>query len=174
MGRFFIALIGQAVQERAVIPEDRRRSTFLYVDEAHDYFDDNLENLINQLRKYNVGLIMAHQNLGQLSSKLKDTVMASTTTKMVGGLSASDAAAFAREMGFDESFVKGQAKEKEAHGSESLLMTATDRRIVQPPCTRRTSPANPHHVDRCASRVRHVRPPHDGARSPGPARMRRS
>ena len=113
MGRFFIALIGQAIQERAVIPEEKRRSTFLYVDEAHDYFDDNLENLINQLRKYKVGLIIAHQNLGQLSNKLKDTVMASTTTKMVGGLSASDAAAFAREMGFDENFVKGQAKERD-------------------------------------------------------------
>jgi hypothetical protein len=113
MGRFFIALIGQAIQERTVIPEDKRRATFVYVDEAHDYFDDSLENLINQLRKYKVGLIIAHQNLGQLSSKLKDTVMASTTTKMVGGLSAGDANAFAREMQLNLEFVMAQVKEKD-------------------------------------------------------------
>jgi hypothetical protein len=65
LGRFFIALIAQAAQERAAIPENRRRSTFLYLDEAHDYFDDSLENLLNTARKYNVGLIIAHQNLDQ-------------------------------------------------------------------------------------------------------------
>ena len=113
MGRFFIALIGQAVQERAVIPEDKRRSTFLYVDEAHDYFDDNLENLINQLRKYKVGLIIAHQNLGQLSGKLKETVMASTTTKIMGGLSASDAAVLAKQTGFSVEYLMSMKKEKD-------------------------------------------------------------
>jgi hypothetical protein len=45
LGRFFIALICQAAQERASIPADRRRSTFVYIDEAHDYFDESIENL---------------------------------------------------------------------------------------------------------------------------------
>ena len=30
LGRFFLALIAQATQERAAIPEERRRATFLY------------------------------------------------------------------------------------------------------------------------------------------------
>jgi hypothetical protein len=64
LGRFFIALICQAAQERASIPEDKRMPTFVYIDEAHDYFDQNMKSMFNEVRKYAVGLCIAHQNLG--------------------------------------------------------------------------------------------------------------
>ena len=70
LGRFFIALITQATQERAAIPADKRRATFLYIDEAQDYFDESVGELFNQARKYKVGLIVAHQNLGQFEREL--------------------------------------------------------------------------------------------------------
>jgi hypothetical protein len=107
---FFIALICQAAQERASIPEDRRKSTFVYIDEAHDYFDASIENLLNQARKYKVGLILANQNLDQFSTRLCATVMASTSIKMVGGLSAKDAAVFAKEMGCEPEFLQSMRK----------------------------------------------------------------
>jgi hypothetical protein len=113
LGRFFIALIAQAAQERAAIPADKRRSTFLYIDEAHDYFDDSLENLLNQARKYNVGLIIAHQNLDQFEPGLRSTVFSSTSIKAVGGLSALDAKAFAREMRCELEFLQGMRKRKD-------------------------------------------------------------
>jgi hypothetical protein len=91
-GRFFIALIHQAIQERAVFRDDRmRRPTFLYIDEAHEYFDDNLEQMFSEVRKYGAGITIAHQYLGQLSQKLKQSIKASTKTKMVGGVSEADA-----------------------------------------------------------------------------------
>lgn len=77
IGRFFIALITQAAQERAAIPSDKRRPCFLYVDEAQDYFDESIEQLFNQARKYKLGLIIAHQNLDQFGSELLASVMAS-------------------------------------------------------------------------------------------------
>lgn len=98
LGRFFIALIAQAAQERAAIIEEYRRITFVYIDEAYDYFDESLGNLLNQARKYKVGLILAHQNLDQFSPELRATVMANTSIKLAGGVSAKDAATFAREM----------------------------------------------------------------------------
>jgi hypothetical protein len=110
LGRFFIALIYQAVQERAAIPEERRLTTFVYIDEAQDYFDESIEHLLNQARKYKVGLIIAHQNLDQFSQKLRAAVMASTSIKLVGGLSAKDASAFAREMCCDEAFLHERRK----------------------------------------------------------------
>ena len=61
LGRFFMALIAQATQERAVIPEDKRQPTFVYIDEAQDYFDDTLEGMLISARKYKVGLCIAHQ-----------------------------------------------------------------------------------------------------------------
>ena len=97
-GRFFLALITQATQERASIPEEKRMSTFVYIDEAQDYFDESIENLLNQGRKYKVGLIIAHQNLSQFDTKLRATVMSSTSIKMAGGLSAQDAKALSTEM----------------------------------------------------------------------------
>jgi hypothetical protein len=54
-----------------------------------------MEEMINQARKFKVGLTLAHQNLGQLSKSMEETVMASTATKFVGGLSDKDGRAFA-------------------------------------------------------------------------------
>jgi hypothetical protein len=51
-----------------------------------------------------------------------------------------------------------------------LATTATDRQIVPPLGRRRTSPANPHRVDRCASRVRRVRSPRAAIRDTSPPR----
>jgi hypothetical protein len=110
LGRFFLALIAQATQERAAIPEERRRATFLYIDEAQDYFDEGMEQLLNQARKYRVGLILAHQNLGQFEPRLQAAVMASTAIKLAGGVSAKDAQALAREMRCAPEFLQEMRK----------------------------------------------------------------
>jgi hypothetical protein len=98
LGRFFIALICQAAQERASIADEDRMPTFVYIDEAHDYFDANMENMFNEVRKYAVGLCIAHQNLDQFKQELRSTVTSSTAIKLVGGLSAKDAGFFADNM----------------------------------------------------------------------------
>ena len=113
LGRFFIALIAQAAQERAVIPADRRRATFVYIDEAQDYFDESIEQLLNQARKYKVGLILAHQNLDQFERGLLSAVMSSTSIKLAGGVSARDANAFAKEMRCDPDFIQGMRKRRD-------------------------------------------------------------
>ena len=43
----------------------------MYVDEAQEYFDDSIETILNQARKYHVGLTLAHQTLDQLSPHLR-------------------------------------------------------------------------------------------------------
>ena len=111
-GRFFISLLVQAVQERSAIPENRRRSTFVYIDEAQDYFDQGIENLLNQARKYKTGLILAHQNLGQFERGLQASVMASTAVKLAGGVSAGDAATLAREMRCEPEYLLSMRKHR--------------------------------------------------------------
>jgi hypothetical protein len=110
LGRFFLALIAQATQERAALPEEHRRATFLYIDEAQDYFDEGMEQLLNQARKYKVGLVLAHQNLGQFEPRLQAAVMASTAIKLAGGVSAKDAATLAREMRCAPEFLQEMRK----------------------------------------------------------------
>jgi hypothetical protein len=109
-GRFFIALIGQATLEREQIAPDNRRDTFVYIDEAHEYFDERLGNLFEQSRKFQVGVAIAQQDLAQFDQKLRETVMANTAIKLVGGVSAHDARAFAEEMWCKPEFLLGMQK----------------------------------------------------------------
>jgi hypothetical protein len=112
LGRFFIALIAQAAMRRATIPSHERRPCFVYIDEAADYLDERVGSLLNQARKYKVGMTLAHQNLEQLSTSLRASFFSSTSIKFAGGVSSKDATAFAGEMHTDAEFVLAQRKRK--------------------------------------------------------------
>ncbi|MBI3894351.1 MAG: type IV secretion system DNA-binding domain-containing protein [Acidobacteria bacterium] len=113
-GRFFIALIAQAAVQRAALPPHERRPSFVYIDEAQDYFDENISNLLHQARKYRVGLVFAHQNLDQLGAGLRSSVLASTTIKFVGGVSAKDANVLDSELRCPADFLMAQKKERDS------------------------------------------------------------
>jgi hypothetical protein len=97
-GRFVLSLIEHAIMERATLKEDDRTPTFLYVDEAQDYFDETIETMLVQGRKFNFGLTLAHQNLAQLSPRLNAVLAGNTTVKLVGGVTDKDAKQLARDM----------------------------------------------------------------------------
>ncbi|MDE0852506.1 helicase HerA domain-containing protein [Yoonia sp.] len=109
-GRFFIALITQAAQERATLPAQDRLPTMVYIDEAQDYFDQNIGIILSQARKYRVGMIMAHQYLGQLSNGLQEAFEANTSIKLAGGVSARDARALAGQLSCDADLIQRQPK----------------------------------------------------------------
>ena len=109
-GRFFIALIAQAAQERATLPDYDRLPCMVYVDEAQDYFDENIGIILSQARKYRVGMTLAHQYLGQLTSGLQEAFEANTSIKLAGGVSARDARALSGQMGADADMIARQPK----------------------------------------------------------------
>lgn len=109
-GRFFIAMIAQAAQERATLPAHKRIPTFVYIDEAQDYFDRNIGLILAQARKYNVGMTLAHQYLGQLEPKLQEAFAANTAIKFAGGVSAKDARALAPMLYTQAEFIESQPK----------------------------------------------------------------
>lgn len=109
-GRFFIALIAQAAQERATLPDFDRLPCFVYVDEAQDYFDENIGIILSQARKYQVGMVLAHQYLGQLSNGLQEAFEANTSIKLAGGVSARDARALASQISADPDIIQRQPK----------------------------------------------------------------
>lgn len=109
-GRFFIAMIAQAAQERATLPAQKRIPTFVYIDEAQDYFDRNIGLILAQARKYNVGMTLAHQYLGQLEPKLQEAFAANTAIKFAGGVSAKDARALAPMLYTQAEFIESQPK----------------------------------------------------------------
>lgn len=124
-GRFFIALIAQAAQERAVLRQQDRLPAMVYIDEAQDYFDANIGVILSQARKYRVGMVMAHQYLGQLSSGLSEAFEANTSIKLAGGASARDARALASQMHATPEMIQQQPKGSFA----TYLRGLTDRAV---------------------------------------------
>lgn len=109
-GRFFIALIAQAAQERATLPAHKRMPTIVYIDEAQDYFDRNIGIILAQARKQNVGMVLSHQFLGQLEPKLQEAFAANTAIKFAGGVSAKDARSLAPMLYCQPELIEAQPK----------------------------------------------------------------
>jgi hypothetical protein len=111
-GRFMIAQTLRAAFERVAVPEPARRPAFLIIDEASEYFDDSLEALLNQVRKFQLGLVFAHQYVDQLSPSLRAAVAANTSIKMAGGVSDRDARALAADMRTTPDVLIAQCKDR--------------------------------------------------------------
>lgn len=129
LGRFFIALIAQTALRRAALPAHERRPCFVYVDEAADYFDDKIGHLLNQARKYKVGMVLAHQNLDQLTPALRASVFSSTSIKYAGGVSGKDAAALGSEMHVDADFLLAQRKQRKATSFACYVRNVTPQAL---------------------------------------------
>lgn len=115
-GRFFLSMIGQAIMERAALPEHKRTPTFLYIDECQDYFDETVEVLLAQGRKMKIGITLAHQFMDQMDTTGRSSILANTSIKAVGGMNAKDAKALAAEMRVSPDYL--HAMQKNEWGSD--------------------------------------------------------
>ena len=113
-GRYMIALVLQAAFERAAMQEKVRRPAFLYIDEAADYFDDNIDALLIQARKFKLGVTLAHQFLDQLSPSLRASVMTNPAIRFAGGVSNRDANALDADMRTSSDFLMNMRKSADA------------------------------------------------------------
>jgi hypothetical protein len=113
LGRFFIGQIAQAALERATLSPEERTPVHVYVDEAQEYFDDRVETILAQARKYRVGLTIAHQTLDQLTPRLRASLHANTSIKLAGGTSSRDATALAHELHTSAAFIESMKRHKD-------------------------------------------------------------
>ena len=98
LGRFFIANALQACFQR-VRNKETKRPVYFFIDEAHEYFDDKLERMLLQARKANVGMILATQDLSRATKAgIADTLIGSTSTKIVSKVGTGDARKLAPTM----------------------------------------------------------------------------
>ncbi len=80
-------------------PEGRRRHWVLGIDEFPQFVTTDIARSLDQLRKFGVRLILAHQHLAQLPPDLLGSVRTNAKIKVVfGGLSRPDAEILAREL----------------------------------------------------------------------------
>lgn len=66
IGMIMVSKIQVAAMRRQLIEKEERKDFFLYIDEFQNYITDSIESILSEARKYRLGLIVAHQYLGQL------------------------------------------------------------------------------------------------------------
>ncbi len=97
LGSFLVSTIGLAAFSRADSPPSERQPFFLYVDEFQNYTTLMLANMMSELRKYGVGLTLAHQYMHQLTPEIRHAVLGNAGTIISFRVGPEDAAILAKE-----------------------------------------------------------------------------
>lgn len=91
LGGLLMTSFGLAAFSRADIPEEERRDFALYADEFQSFTTLSLVNMASELRKYRIGLVLAHQYLHQLDEKIRHAIIGNAGTLISFRLGAHDA-----------------------------------------------------------------------------------
>jgi len=99
MGGLILSGIAHAAMSRADQPPATRRPFFTYVDEAPSFTTAALAAMLPQLRKYGVGLALAHQYLGQFEPALQAAVLGNVGNLVAFRVGAQDARFLGEQLG---------------------------------------------------------------------------
>jgi hypothetical protein len=97
LGGLLVTTIGLAAFSRADMVPEQRRDFFVYVDEFQSFTTLAAANMLSELRKYRVGVSIAHQYLHQLQPDIQHAVLGNVGTIMSFRIGAEDAPYMARE-----------------------------------------------------------------------------
>jgi hypothetical protein len=97
LGALLVASLGVAALSRAEQTESKRRDFFLYLDEFQNFTTLSLANMLSELRKYRVGLILAHQYLSQIEPAVRDAIIGNAGTIISFRLGLADAEILGKE-----------------------------------------------------------------------------
>jgi len=69
-GRFFIAMIRAAADQRSGLPDHAKRPVYFYIDECHAVIkrDEKIASIIDECRSQKISLILSHQRVDQIDS----------------------------------------------------------------------------------------------------------
>lgn len=98
LGSLIASTIGLAAFSRAETASGARRPFFLYLDEFHHFTTLMLADMMSELRKYGVGLVLAHQYMHQLEADIRHAVLGNAGTIVAFRVGAEDAALLANEL----------------------------------------------------------------------------
>lgn len=97
LGALLVTTLGLAALSRADVEEHRRRDFHIYIDEFQSFTTLSVANMISELRKFHVGLVLANQHLHQLQEDVRHGVLGNVGTLIAFRLGPEDAGLIARE-----------------------------------------------------------------------------
>ena len=106
LGLVLVSKIQMAAMRRQTLEKELRKDFFLYIDEFQNYITESIESILSEARKYRLGLIVAHQYLGQLQKSdsltksnvnLKDAIFGNVGSMMSYKVGPEDAEFLAKQ-----------------------------------------------------------------------------
>lgn len=101
IGMVLVGKILMAALSRVDAPEKSRRDFFLYIDEFQNFITDSISTILSEARKYRLGLVIAHQYMGQLTKNndttVRDAVLGNAGTKVAFRIGIDDAEVLEKE-----------------------------------------------------------------------------
>ncbi|MDD5041181.1 MAG: type IV secretion system DNA-binding domain-containing protein [Candidatus Peribacteraceae bacterium] len=97
IGSMIITKMYQAAMSRANVEEEKRPDFYFYVDEFQNFATDTFYEILSEARKYHLDLTIAHQYMGQLSSRIRQTVFGNVGSMISFRVGAEDAAVLEKE-----------------------------------------------------------------------------
>ena len=97
LGGLLISTLGLAALSRADAPAHERPPFFVYIDEFQSFTTLAFVNMLAELRKYGLGLTLAHQHFHQLEADVRHAVLGNVGTLIAFRVGAEDAHYLAQE-----------------------------------------------------------------------------
>jgi hypothetical protein len=97
-GGLLVTMLGLAGLARADTPESGRRDFFMYLDEFQTFTTLALVNMLAELRKYGMGLVLANQFLDQIDAEVRNAILGNAGTLVVFRVGAMDAERLVKEL----------------------------------------------------------------------------
>ena len=104
LGTLLVSKFHQMAISRQRLHESQRRDFWFYIDECHNFITPSMASLLSGVRKYRLGLILAHQELRQLkrNAEVASAVLANPFTRVCFRVGDEDARALADGFSFFE------------------------------------------------------------------------
>jgi hypothetical protein len=91
LGTLIVTKIQMAAMSRADVSADQRPPFYVYIDEFQNVVTDSFAAMLSEIRKYGVGLHLAHQYVDQLPDNIKQAIAGNVGTLMAFRLGHADA-----------------------------------------------------------------------------------
>jgi len=131
-GVFIVATIQSIILKRIAIEPNKRKPVFVFIDEFQNYVSESIEVALSELRKYGLHLLLAHQFVKQIDTKIRDNVLSNTAVKAVGENNDTAYSIMSKELNIDKDllqhiplyhfYIKSSRKQARLYKSPSFLV----------------------------------------------------
>ena len=97
LGSLLLAKIQAAAFSRTDTPELQRKKFYLYIDEFQNFATETFITMLGEARKYRLALLLAHQNLAQLPTTLRASILSNCGLQVYFRISRDDSNILAKE-----------------------------------------------------------------------------